>query len=94
MTGGQTHSRLGEFMPSDNDKRLEDWKIASKKYCNLLEEVVEELRGKREVVPDENTLTELAKKIEVIRRAGQCFRDDINQASKSAPSPPSPDYRF
>ena len=29
-------------------KRLADWKVASKKYCDLLEETVEELRSKSE----------------------------------------------
>ncbi len=72
-------------MANSGDKRLNDWQIASKKYCDLLEERIEELRGKIEIVPDPNTLTTLAKKSEVIQRAGQCFRDDVERALKSPP---------
>ena len=75
-------------------KRLADWKVASKKYCDLLEEMVEELRDKIETVPGQNSLADLAKKSEVIQRAGQCFRDDVDRAVKSAPSPPEPPWEF
>jgi hypothetical protein len=80
-------------MANDNNKRLEDWKIASKKYCDLLEEMVTELRGKIEMVPATYALTALAKKSEVIQRAGQCFRDDVDRAVDRAPQPPS-EYDF
>ena len=74
-------------------KRLEDWKSASKKYCDLLEEMVAELRSQIEIVPDPNALTTLAKKIKMIQRAGQSFRDDVQRAVDSTPQPPS-EYGF
>jgi hypothetical protein len=79
-------------MASNGDKYLEDWKVASKKYCDLLEEMVQKLRAESdsETVPATHILNGLAKKSEVIQRAGQCFRDDVDRAVRSAPQPPNP----
>ena len=77
-------------MANDSEtKRLADWKIASKKYCDLLEEMVAELRDKTETVPVIPVLKGLAKTCAEIERAGQSFRFEVTQAVNSAPQPPS-----
>jgi len=77
-------------------KRLDDWKVASKKYCDLLEDMVKKLRDHEDAVPSSSILTALANNTRVIQRAGQSFRDDVDRAVRSAPPqapPPSP-YGF
>jgi hypothetical protein len=77
-------------------KRLADWKVAAKKYSDLLEKMVDELGHNTEVVPSTEALKDLAKKSIEIERASKSFRDDVNRAEKSAPKPPEkePDYTF
>lgn len=70
-------------------KRLADWKVASKKYSDLLEEMVAELRDKTETVPVIPVLKGLAKTCVEIERAGQSFRCEVTQAVNSAPQPPN-----
>jgi hypothetical protein len=70
-------------------KRLEDWKIASKKYCDLLEEMVTELRGKSEAVPATHVLTALNKKSVGIEHEGKSFRAAVKRTADSAPQPPN-----
>lgn len=72
----------------NNDKRLSEWKIASKKYGDLLNEMVTELQQNRETVPAEEVLREIDKKIEPIHHVGVVFRDDIKRAISSTPPPP------
>ena len=72
-----------------------DWKIASKKYSGLLEEMATELRSNAETVPHVNTLRALKKKITAIEHGGASFKDDIDRAVDSAPpEPPSREFGF
>ena len=76
------------------DKRLEKWKIAAKKYGELLEEMVEELRGKSEAVPAARILKDLAKKSIEIEHASKSFRYAVDRAVKSTPQPPQPPSEY
>lgn len=70
-------------------KRLTDWKVALETYCGCLEKMVEELRGKIEIVPATPALKALAKKSIEIKHASKSFRYAVNRAVDSAPPPPA-----
>ena len=70
-------------------KRLADWNGALKTYCDGLEEIITELRGKRETVPATDALKKLSKKIIEIENAGKTFRYAVNRAVDSAPPVPN-----
>src|ERR1700693_5598069 len=53
----------GGVMANDNEaKRLADWKTAAEKYCDLLDDMVKELRGKSDTVPATSNLKGLRTK--------------------------------
>ena len=77
-------------MANDNEaKRLSDWKTAAEKYCDLLDDMVKELRRYSDTVPATSNLKGLRKKSVGIEKAGKSFRDDVDRAVDSAPQPPS-----
>jgi len=64
-----------------------DWQIASKKYCDLLEEMAEELRRHTNEVPDNHaTLLALETKNEDVRGAGSLFRERIKRVRALIPA--------
>jgi hypothetical protein len=67
-------------------KRLADWKIAAKKYCDLLEEMAEELRRNINDVPNSHViLLALDKKNEEALRAGRSFQENIRRLRALVP---------
>ena len=77
-------------MANDNEaKRLADWKTAAEKYCDLLDDMVKELRRHSDTVPATSNLKGLRTKSVGIEHEGKSFRAAVNRAVDSAPQPPS-----
>jgi hypothetical protein len=77
-------------MANDNEaKRLADWKTAAEKYCDLLDDMVKELRRHSDTVPATSNLKGLRKKSVGIEQEGKSFRAAVNRTVDSAPPPPS-----
>jgi hypothetical protein len=73
-------------MANDNEaNRLADWKTAAEKYCDLLDDMVKELRRHSDTLPATSNLKGLRTKSVGIEHEGKSFRAAMNRAVDSAP---------
>ncbi len=73
-------------MANDNEaNRLADWKTAAEKYCDLLDDMVKELRRHSDTLPAISNLKGLRTKSVGIEHEGKSFRAAVNRAVDSTP---------
>lgn len=79
-------------MAIDKEKQMQEWKAAVTKYRECLEAAAHRIRELDESALSHSALAAIKKDIGVVNRAGSSFKDDVGNAAKLVPIPPSPKH--